>query len=385
MGDDVPDDYGRLSPDSWKQSVGLSGFESGENENSAVYLLPSPAFQNDLDDLLRGLQTQYPRTQVFGAIASTVSSLSRARLFRHEANEDCIQTLADGCVGVALSGDIQVKTMIAQGAKPVGGVYQIVKGKETTIQAIALDEAATQLAREAEEMAEEDEDEDNLENSEDANAKLAAAYVKARIPKPILAEANFVMKTLSDDDQTFMRKALLVGLERGGSVGRTPSELARLAEGKGHQYSVYQVGSASMKDGSVKLSLGSVDIKPGTRMRFFVRESDFAKKELEALWMGYKRRTLGENLEGRPSFNPTGCFLFPTSDRGNKFFLGKAGYESGAASQFLPTVPCINGFFSSGVIGSMQSELELGATQQEPAGLHGSASVYVLFGSSKWC
>eukprot|EP00980_Cylindrotheca_fusiformis_P012196 scaffold2962_cov126-Cylindrotheca_fusiformis.AAC.12 len=382
MGDDVPDDYSRLSSDVWKQSIGLSGFDSGgEDENSAIFLLPSPAFQNNLDDLLRGLESQYPKTKVFGAIASTVSSLSRARLFRHEAMEDCIQTLADGCVGVALSGDIQVKTMVAQGAKPVGGVYRIVKGAETTIQAIALDEAATQLVREAEEMAEDEEEDEKNEESMDKKTSLAAAYAKARIPKPILAEANFLMRTLSDDDQSFMRKALLVGIERGGSVGRTPSELARLAEGKGHQYTVHQVASAAMKDGSVTLSLGSVDIKPGTRMRFFVRESDFAKKELEALWMGYKRRTLGENLAGKPSFKPTGCFLFPTLDRGSKFFLGKTGYETATASKFLPTIPCINGFFSNGVIGSLQSELEIGATEHEPAALYGSASGYILFGS----
>jgi small ligand-binding sensory domain FIST len=284
-----------------------------------------------------------------------------------------------------MSGDIQVNTMIAQGAKPVGGVYQIVKGKESTIQAIALDEAATQLVQEAEDMRGDEEEDDNEELDEKAKmkAQLAAAYAKARIPKPILAEANFVMKTLSDDDQSFMRKALLVGLERGGSIGRTPSELARLAEGKGHQFTVHQVASASMKDGSVSLSLGSVDIKAGTRMRFFVRESHFAKKEVEALWMGYKRRALGDNLSGKPLFSPTGCFLFPTLDRGNKFFLGKTGFESGAVSQFLPTVPCISGFFSNGIIGSLQSELELGASQQEASALYGSASGYVLFGSSK--
>ena len=69
---------------------------------------------------------------------------------------------------------------------------------------------------------------------------MAAAYAEARIPKPVLAEANFLMKTLSDDDQAFMRKALLVGLEQGGALGHTPSELARLAEGKGHGFKVHQ-------------------------------------------------------------------------------------------------------------------------------------------------
>ncbi|CAJ1947795.1 unnamed protein product [Cylindrotheca closterium] len=396
-GDDVPDDVGRVEPEIWKRAVGLGGFEAvpyalpedyssaedAEDKDAAFFLLPSPAFQNDLDELLRGLEINYPSSHIFGAIASTVSSLSRARLFRYQASDpDGIQTLADGCLGVALSGDLRIKTMIAQGAKPVGGVYRIVKGAETTIQAIALDESATELLQEEEDDQEEEEEEEeevdeSTMSNEERKAKMAAAYAKARIPKPILAEANFLMKTLSDDDQSFMRRALLVGLERGGSLGRSPSELARLAEGKGHQYTVHQVASAGMKDGSVTLSLGSVDIKPGTRLRFFVRESDFAKKELAALWTGYKRRALGANLAGKPAFNPTGCFLFPTLDRGSKFFMGKTGYESEAALDFLPTVPCINGFFSNGVIGSLQTD----SPQSEPASLYGSASGYALFGS----
>jgi small ligand-binding sensory domain FIST len=406
LGADVPDDYSRVSPQVWKSSVGLSGFDDEEeedNENgssSAFLLFPSPAFQNELDDLLRGLATVFPNSTTFGAIASTVSSLSRARLFRYDASEgdSGIQTLADGCVGVAMSGDIRVETMIAQGAKPVGGVYQIVKGQDSTIQAIALDEVATEQVQ-AEQDDDDQDDDDDEEAEEDDNdtpktdkqamtAKLQAAYAKARIPKPVLAEANFLMKTLSDDDQAFMRKALLVGIERGGSVGRTPSELARLAEGKGHRFSVHQVASASMKDGSVTLSLGSVQLAPRTRMRFFVRESAFAKREVEALWMGYKRRTLSKALVKKkgpsaPPFVPTGCFLFPTLDRGSRFFLGKSGYESNAASQYMPTVPCISGFFCNGVIGKLEGDDGVGVVTDNAAQVHGSASGYILFGSSE--
>jgi hypothetical protein len=75
-------------------------------------------------------------------------------------------------------------------------------------------------------------------------AKLMAEYAKARIPKPPLAEVNFVMKALSDDDQALMHGALLIRLERGGGVGSTPNELARLAKGEGHHFTVRQVASA---------------------------------------------------------------------------------------------------------------------------------------------
>mmetsp|Transcript_19627 Transcript_19627/g.41311 ORF Transcript_19627/g.41311 Transcript_19627/m.41311 type:complete len:1038 (-) Transcript_19627:2563-5676(-) len=394
-GDNVPDDYENVSSDSWKKSIGLSssllsqsGDESDDSE-SVVMTFPSPAMSNELDDFLRGMETHLPGCNIFGSVASTVSSLSRARLFRYDAEiesagDSVVQTLADGCVGVQMRGDITVQTMIAKGAKPVGGVYNVVKGEASTISAIALDEATTQLARAAEELEEEEEEEDEVDYGDDErkarSAKMAAAYAKARIPKPVLAEANFVMKTLSDDDQAFMRQYILVGLERAGARGGTPSELGRLVEGKGHGYAVHQVASASMKDGSVTLSLGSVEIKQGARMRFFVRESDFAKKEIGALWTGYKKRSHRQDADSAVASVPTGCFIFPTLDRGSKFFSGKPGFESSAVSEFLPTVPCVSGFFGNGVIGSMNANPEQSAVREE-ATMNGSATGYFLIGS----
>ena len=377
LGEDVPDDVGRLSQETFKRAIGLGSFdvkeEDAETGSPAFMLIPSPAFQNNLDDLLLGLQHAFPDSTTFGGIASTVSSLSRARLFRYDANDSqCIQTLADGCVGVAMQGDLQVKTMIAQGAKPVGGIYRIVSGSDSTIGAIVLDEAVK-------DEVEADRDE---EAARDAKAMAAAAYEKARIPKPVLAEANFVMRTLSDDDRAYMRKALLVGLERSGVMGRTPNELARLAEGEGHRFTVHQVASAGMKDGSVTLPLGSVDVQPGARMRFFVRESNFAKKEVEALWMGYKKQALTKRFEsddGEKSFTPSACILLPTLDRGNKFFGGKPGYESGAVVEYLPSIPCVTGYFSNGVLGRFDDSSAI----ENDMSVFGSSSSYILLGSSK--
>ena len=55
-GDDVPDDYGKVSKDTWRHSIGLaSAGTADDDESKVVFLLPSPAFSNDLDDLLQGL------------------------------------------------------------------------------------------------------------------------------------------------------------------------------------------------------------------------------------------------------------------------------------------------------------------------------------------
>ena len=341
-GRDVPDlkeDYYPASSDtdaasSWNKAVGFvdgAAAEDGDddNDNTPIFMiLPSPAFQTNLDDFLRGMRYAYPRGQVVGGIASTVSSLSRARIFSYSSSSsssslqsstssssltgrDC--TRGDGCVGIRMRGDIQADTILAQGAKPVGGVYRVVAtGRDgrkrastsssedggdnnggssaydeacrSTIGAIVLDEDAT--VEDAFETDEDDNDNDddvggNEVSTDVKRARLLADYAKARIPKPPLAEANFVMKNLSDDDRAYMRRALLIGLERSsGIVGRTPNELLRLAKGEGHRFTVRQVASAGMKDGSVTFPLGTVNVNVGDRCRFFVRDGEFAKREV---------------------------------------------------------------------------------------------------------
>ena len=196
MEDDVPDDVGRLSPDSWKKAVHLSDVDSSppRESESTFMLLPSPSFQKDADDFLRGMNMAFgDKATVFGALASTVSSLSRARLFRYDVDEpNCSSILAEGCLGVVFNGDFQAKVMVAQGAKPVGGIYRIISGQGSTVGAIQLDEVATeQLQSFDTDDEDEEEDEESLDEM-DVKKRAAAAYAKASIPKPLLAEANYL-------------------------------------------------------------------------------------------------------------------------------------------------------------------------------------------------
>ena len=109
----------------------------------------------------------------------------------------------------------------------------------------------------------------------------------SKLPKPVLAEVNMMVKRLDDDEQAFMKRALLIGVERNfdetTTVGNTVKEFESLATGKGHSYLVRQVASAGMRDGSVTMPKGSVDICPGMRLRFFVRDSEGAKEEVRSL------------------------------------------------------------------------------------------------------
>ena len=155
----------------------------------------------------------------------------------------------------------------------------------------------------------------------------------------------------------------------------------RLAQGYGHRFTVHQVASAGMKDGSVTLPLGSVDIEQGTRFRFFVRDGNFAKKEVEALWMGYKKKVLEDTFNDSSSasnaFTPSASFLFPALDRDSKLFESKSGYESSSVSEYLPST-AITGFFSNGVIAKVDKN-------DSQVMVHGSASYYALVGSKSNC
>ena len=178
-----------------------------------------------------------------------------------------------------------------------------------------------------------------------------------------------------------MRKAVLIGLERGGGLS-TPNELARLSKGEGHRFTVRQVASAGMKDGSVTFALGSVNVSVGARCRFFVRDGEFAKKEVEALWTGYKKKELEGTLLGAADDimgPPTGCFVLPTLDRGAKLFGGKA-FESSTVSDYLPGIQSISGFFSNGVLGKLDGTVA-GMASDNDTRVHGSSSQYVVFRS----
>jgi len=134
------------------------------------------------------------------------------------------------------------------------------------------------------------------EDSEIVAQEKQTAAAMSKMPKPVLAEANMLMKRLDDDEQSFMKRALLIGVERNfagaDSVGNSASEFESLATGNSYSYLVRQVASAGMRDGSVTLPLGSVDVEVGMKIRFFVRDSMGAKEELGALWTGYKKKAL---------------------------------------------------------------------------------------------
>jgi small ligand-binding sensory domain FIST len=111
-------------PAAWERPLGVptglnlnsspkSSPHSSPNSPPHFLLLPDP-FSIDSEVLLRGLDRAYPASTKLGGLASGAQQPGANALFLGRALHRA------GVVGVALSGDIAVDTIVAQGCRPIG-------------------------------------------------------------------------------------------------------------------------------------------------------------------------------------------------------------------------------------------------------------------------
>lgn len=82
-------------------------------EPAAIVLLPDP-FSTDAERMVKGLDATFPHTIKIGGLASGGRSAGQHALFLDD------EVLDAGAVGVSLTGDVAVETLVAQGCRPVG-------------------------------------------------------------------------------------------------------------------------------------------------------------------------------------------------------------------------------------------------------------------------
>jgi len=95
-------------PDRWKTEVGLAG-----SENAHFILLADP-FSTLPEAFLQGLDYAFPAGVKVGGLASGARQAGQNALFLDS------QVFRQGLVGIALSGNLTVDTVVAQGCRPIG-------------------------------------------------------------------------------------------------------------------------------------------------------------------------------------------------------------------------------------------------------------------------
>jgi small ligand-binding sensory domain FIST len=108
-------------PDSWERLVGTQ-----RSEEPQFVLLTDP-FTSRPETLLAGLDYAFPGSAKIGGLASGGTSPGLNALFLDG------EVHTSGIVGAALSGNVVVDTVVAQGCRPVGPLMQITNCKENVL------------------------------------------------------------------------------------------------------------------------------------------------------------------------------------------------------------------------------------------------------------
>ncbi|MFT7641183.1 MAG: small ligand-binding sensory domain FIST [Pirellulaceae bacterium] len=112
--------------------------DDGWPEGSSLLLLGEP-FTFPTDALLERVNAEHPGVPVVGGMASGGHSPGVNRLVLGQ------QTFTEGAVGVLLSGNIELNTIVSQGCRPIGQHFVVTKAERNIIYELGGRPALTQL------------------------------------------------------------------------------------------------------------------------------------------------------------------------------------------------------------------------------------------------
>jgi small ligand-binding sensory domain FIST len=295
------------SPNSWVELVGVDPAENPQ------FILLADTLSARVNDLLPGLDYAYPGAVKIGGATSGNGSFGGCGLF-------CGETLyREGTVGVALSGDLVIETIVAQGCRPIGQPYRVVSAEKHVILKVA-----EQLP------AEEGEDEDEME-----------------LETPLEALQDLI-QDLDESDRLLAQDSLFVGIVRDEfKQNLEPGDfLIRVLMGVDPRAGAIAIGDR---------------VRPGQRMQFHLRDADTSAEDLEMLLKHYLQK------QGKSAASAAGALLFSCLGRGVGLY-GEPNFDSTLFSEHLPHVP-LAGFFCQGEIGPIGTETFL----------HGYTSAFGIF------
>lgn len=269
-------------PSEWTEIIGVSPADKPH------FLLMADPFASGMNDLLQGLDFAYPESVKLGGLAGIESINRSCGLF-------CGQQLyRQGVIGVALSGNIVIDAIVAQGCRPIGPTFRVVEADRNVV---------TQVA-----------------------AQSSEAEANAQTPLDALQE---LFQDLDEMDRQLAQESLFIGLAQSNF---------KQSLGQG-DFLIRNLVGVDPKVGAIAIA---DRIRPGQRIQFHLRDAHTAKDELAALLEAYCLNDQGQVA-------PSGALLFACSGRGTSLF-DSPNCDTGQFSQHLGPLP-LGGFFCNGEIG----------------------------------
>jgi small ligand-binding sensory domain FIST len=296
------------SPTTWAEVVGISPAEQPQ-----FILLGDPSFGR-LNDLLQGLDFAYAGSTKIGGLVSG-SITNSGGIFC----DYCLHR--DGMVGVALSGNIVLDAIVAQGCRPIGQPYLVTEGERNIM--LALDQADTS-----------------------SFSSVGGARVSQKgTPLEVLQD---LIQTLDEEDRELAQNSLFIGVAQ--------SEFKQTLE-QG-DFLIRQLIGVDPRVGAI--AIGD-RIRPGQRVQFHLRDANASAEDLETLLLRYTSSHPAHTLAG------SGALMFSCTGRGEGLY-GRPNFDSQLFDRYLPHLS-LSGFFCNGEIGPVG-----GSTF-----LHGFTSVFGIF------
>jgi small ligand-binding sensory domain FIST len=273
IGGPLPDLDG--PPDAWERLVGARA------QDEPQFVLLADPFSARAATLLAGLDYAFPDSPKIGGLASGATSPGLNALFLDD------EVFAEGTVGVALSGDVAIDTVVAQGCRPVGELMRVTSCRGNFL--YELDgRPALEVLREL----------------------FAALDGRDRRLASTALFVGVLMDEFRDEPQTgdFLVRNLIGVDPRSGAVG---------------------VGE---------------NLQEGMRLRFHVRDAQTSAEDLHTMLKSYEK-----TLPGSVPDSVAGALLFSCLGRGVGLY-GLPNFDTGVFHEYLGDVP-VGGFFCNGEIG----------------------------------
>ena len=273
LAEELPDSDS--SPNAWIDLVGVPPSPVPQ------FILLSSPFGSATNDLLQGLDFAYPGSVVVGGQASSGFMNGPVGLFCND------KLCREGTIGIALTGNIVLDTIVSQGCRPIGQPLQVTKAERNII--LELDEKV-----------------------------------------PLMVLRNLI-SSLSEEDRTLAQHSLFVGLAM-------DEFRVNLHSG---DFLIRNILGVDPKAGAIAIS---DRIRAGQRLQFHLREAEASSQDLESLLQEYQNEN--ENTS-QPS--PVGALMFTCLGRGIGLY-GQPNFDSQLFSRYLHDIP-MGGCFCGGEIG----------------------------------
>lgn len=287
--DDLPDLDS--PPDAWVNQIGIA------TTAQPHFILLADPFSSRINDLLQGLDFAYPGAVKVGGLAGGSVAGGSSGLFCD------FRLYREGVVGVALSGNIVLETIVAQGCRPIGQPYWVTDGERNIL--LGLEE----------------------QTSADPIPPTSSTRVsQKRTPLEALQD---LIQTLSEEDKALAQQWLFVGIAQ--------NEFKQTLE-QG-DFLIRNLLGVDPRAGAI--AIGD-RIRPGQRIQFHLRDALASADDLEALLKRYCQQS-------EVTATATGALMFACLGRGESLY-DEANFDSRLFGRYLPNVP-MSGFFCNGEIG----------------------------------